>query len=487
MPFLLLLLLTPACLQDTWPQPGFWVDTPFRAAVLTWVGVAGAVGAAGLLSWWVRRRVAEAPDLRDELLHRYSSWRFSYTIGLLFLYGISLYVLGWGWAVQALVAPQGALPPGAELLVLAPFLVCLLFAWLFFYDAERALHGVRRSDTVWSRWEYLGYQVRQNLALVLIPVTLLILEKGLLYLFPASGDDLRVFAFAGGLAAALVVFVAMPWILRLVLGLRPLPEGPLRARLLGAARRLRFRCSNILLWNTKGAVANALVAGICPVPRYVVLTDRLVTDLTPDEVEAVFGHEVGHVKHRHMLYYLGFLLASMTVVYALATVYLQPYLDAWPTLHTREDLAILLVMALLGTYIFVVFGFLSRRCERQADLFGCRAVSCGHPYCEGHDAQTYLEPGGRYLCPTGIRTFINALEKVAALNGISRDRPGWLQSWQHSTIARRVDFLQRVLLDPRLERRFQFRVGLVKWALLVSLATVMALIGSFHGWHLLQF
>src|SRR5262249_1764559 len=74
------------------------------------------------------------------------------------------------------------------------------------------------------------------------------------------------------------------------------------------------------------------------------------------------------------------------------------------------------------------------------------------------------------LCPTGINTFIRALEKVAAVNGISRDRPGFLQSWQHGSIGRRIEFLQRMLLDPGLERRFQRRVFLFKSLLLLILS-----------------
>jgi hypothetical protein len=136
--------------------------------------------------------------------------------------------------------------------------------------------------------------------------------------------------------------------------------------------------------------------------------------------------------------------------------------------------ALLPFLSSLVLYIFVVFGFLSRRCERQADIFGCRAVSCSHADCPGHTPEATLQPEGRGLCSTGIRTFIQALEKVAHLNGISRSRPGWLQSWQHSTIARRVEFLQRMLVDPEVEPRFQRRVALVKWALIGGLAVVLA-------------
>lgn len=88
-------------------------------------------------------------------------------------------------------------------------------------------------------------------------------------------------------------------------------------------------------------------------------------------------------------------------------------------------------------------------------------------------------PHGRGLCPTGINTFIRALDKVAAVNGISRDRPGFLQSWQHGSISRRIDFLQQMLLDPRVENRFQRRVFLFKTVLLLVLGGAVALI-LFH-------
>jgi Zn-dependent protease with chaperone function len=266
--------------------------------------------------------------------------------------------------------------------------------------------------------------------------------------------------------------------LRLVLGLKPLPAGPLRDRLLATARRLRFRFSNILLWNTNGGVANAMVAGILPQVRYVVLTDKLVNELAPEEVEAVFGHEVGHVKHRHMVFYLAFIIISLLTLSVLATVTKVDDL-----FKSNEDLATLPLVGILGGYIFVVFGFLSRRCERQADIYGCRTMSCSQANCTSHSGPEELTPRGKGLCATGIGTFIDALEKVARLNGISRNRPGVLQSWQHSTIARRVDFLQRLRNDPSIEPRFQRTVSIVKWAVVVLLAAVLLILGG--GWELI--
>src|SRR5207245_1434738 len=109
----------------------------------------------------------------------------------------------------------------------------------------------------------------------------------------------------------------IPWILRVVLGLRPLPPGPLRSRLEGVARRLNCRCSDILLWRTHDSLANAMVTGVSPWLRYVILTDRLAEHLTGPELEAVFGHEVSHVKNRHMLYYMGFVVVSLALGWCL--------------------------------------------------------------------------------------------------------------------------------------------------------------------------
>src|SRR5262249_52630927 len=120
--------------------------------------------------------------------------------------------------------------------------------------------------------------------------------------------------------------------------------------------------------------------------------------------------------------------------------------------------------------------------ERQADVFGCRAVSCSSPSCSGHEGDGEPVRSAQDLCPTGIKTFIRALEKVAAVNGISRDKPGFLQSWQHASIGRRIEFLQRMLLDPHLERGFQRRVFLFKALLLLFLGGTVALI-LVHDWN----
>jgi Zn-dependent protease with chaperone function len=437
--------------------------------LLTWAGAALLVAAAGFLAARFCRHLETDPGHRSAVLRRYFSRRFYHALLLIVVYLASLYGLGWSEIARGL-AGHGESFPGVELIVLAPFLAALILSWAVFYQVERAAHRAAHldeTDAFPSRWAYVGVQVRHNLILVCPPLVLMIAQQGLMTLFPALSEGWIAPVVSLVLIAAL--FLGIPWILRLFLGLKPLPPGPLRDRLMAAADRLHFHCNDILLWNTRNGIANAMVTGLLPGLRYVVVTDRLARDLTPDEVEAVFGHEVGHVKHHHLLYYVVFLVASMVV---LLGVLAATGLLGSATGEGQDVLAQLPFLAVLGLYIFVVFGFLSRRCERQADIFGCRTVSCEAEPCWGHETPGCCVRHARALCGTGIRTFIGALEKVARLNGISRDKPSLLSSWQHSTIARRVDFLKQMSSDPAVEVRFQRRVWLVKCGLLAGLGAV---------------
>jgi Zn-dependent protease with chaperone function len=481
-------------------------------------------------AFWISRRVsvplARDPSLRERLLVRYEKWRFIHQMGQFGLFILALCVLGWGWSLKELWSWGPDQPkPGFEMLRLLPFIAGQVLTWVFFYDADRAVHRAahRMLDTdpfaqsclepnnaalatthastaseapaFGGRWTYVAFQLRQKLALVFIPVLLLIAQKELIRLFPSAWQNWQGAINAVGFVILACVFVGMPWLIRIMLGLKPLPRGVLRDRLEASARRLGVRCSDILLWNTRSGMANAMVIGLVPWLRYVVFTDRLIEEFPEDEVEAVFGHEVGHVRHHHMLYYLIFLVLSMFVLIMTWDRMGNFVKDRWPDLlsalpvdrmglpaEARNELTIFPILTLMAGYIFLVFGFLSRRCERQADIFGCRAVSCGDPNCQAHAEPTVLAEGGRGLCATGINTFVRALEKVAHVNGISRDKPGFLQSWQHSTIARRVAFLRSVLVDSRVEALFQRRLWAGKVGLLVVLGVVFVLLWKMHGW-----
>ena len=477
MPFLLMLCLSLACLPIPWPAPRYFAN-PWFILLGTTVLIAGVVVGARRIAAKTCRLLAD-PKTRSQALSYYGRRRTQHALLLMVAFVVALYAFGWGWLVKTSVQAQFGeqLVPAVELLIMAPLPLALLLSWVCFYDVERALLAEEQPDAkpFGGRGGYVSFQARQNLAMISAPLLIMMLVQGLVRHFPGTFDNDRAqVLLAVPFLGAAILF--MPLGVRLLLNLRPLPAGPMRDRLEAAAKRLNCRCSDILVWNTRNGVMNAMVVGVVPQLRYILLSDRLLNEMTPEEVEAVFGHEAGHVKHRHMIYYLLFLIAGMAVMSGALAVLAQ----TWPAAKSWfEQNGSWLELTLSAAFIFSIFGFISRRCERQADVYGCKTVSCGQPDCPGHDLATNLVAHGGALCPEGVRVFCSALDKVALLSGMSRTRPGWLHSWQHSTIARRVDFLRRLGENPHLEPRFQrslFWVKSATLALIVLSAGVLWLI-----------
>jgi STE24 endopeptidase len=478
MPFVLLLILALTCLEGTWPQPPAWLG-PFGIAALTWGG-ACLLGLVPVLAGRLPRRGEQRTSARTGN----GGWRRLHFLLLVVFFVVVLFG-GWAWTARSALSVDRHLLPGTQVVLLSPLLFALAFTWACDYDLYRRSHR-RTGDTAFpSRWAYVALQARHHLLLVLPALLLITLQQAMVFVVPGLGTEL-LFALLT-MALVVAVLLLIPWILRVALGLQPLPAGPVRTRLEALARRLNCRCSDILLWRTHDSLANAMVTGALPWLRYVIITDRLADHLTTQELEAVFGHEVSHVRNRHMLYYMGFVVVSLALGWSLWQVaggLFAPQLGRF--LHERipsvyefvtssgiyEDL---LLLGLLSVEIAVLFGYISRRCERQADVDGCRAVSCAHPLCIAHEDSEELPANGSGLCATGIRTFISALEKVAWLNGINRERPGFLSSWQHSTIAKRVQFLERLGVDPREEYHLHRSVRMIQWGILLGLVVVVVL------------
>jgi Zn-dependent protease with chaperone function len=491
MPFIYLLLLALVHLRSDWPAPPFCAsegegqgDAAFIQIVGSMIFVFLAMG----LSHWFCLLLGRDPEQRIPLMHDFHKWKRRHSKAFLAFFLLSSYQLGWGWAVQQMYRPTLAAPaptlrqedsdipvppaprtgerismPGFEAVFLSPFLLGLIGSWLFFYRFEKMAHEIGRSsgDTPFvRRGAYVLHLVRQHFLLLVLPL-IMMLGAELFTHFVALPDATVVFSatwIAVSIGSALLFLAAVPWLLRLFLGLTPLPDGPLRQRLTETSRRIGLRFSDILLWRTRNTMANALVTGVLPWLRYIVVTDRLLAELHEEEVQAVFGHEAGHVRHHHMAFYILFLFTSVTLlpfVWHALFAGLARVLPHWGETILALESVVELGLLVGVLYIFVAFGFLSRRCERQADLFGAEVAS-----------------------PTA---FIFALEKVALINGIPRENPGWFSSWQHSTIARRIEFIERTMADPDLAPAFQRRFALLKWAITLVLVAGTLLVFALSG------
>jgi len=164
-----------------------------------------------------------------------------------------------------------------------------------------------------------------------------------------------------------------------------LPEGDLTKRLLALAERAHTRVRGIftMQMSSKTTAANAALMGLGNTRR-IVLGDTMLDRYTPDEIEVVLAHELGH----HVHHDIWKLIVSQSIL-TLGGLYLVNVVLHWAveTQHFYLGLAdaatIPLVLALIGAFGLIVMpisnGY-SRVIEYQADEYALQTTQMVGPF-----------------------------------------------------------------------------------------------------------
>lgn len=387
------------------------------------------------------------------------------------------------------VAWLTVVPGIAPLVGVAPYCLGLILVWWFLFPAERAARRSVEQQPQCSRAQYITFNFRHQFLVLAIPLATLFLvyattEQYRQALAKRLGTQWAPDIILG--ATVMIVFILAPLIMRYVWTTSPLPDGPLRRRLLTLCDRIGLNVREILVWHSDKMMANAAVMGIIPQFRYILLSDALLEAMTDDEVEAVFGHEAGHVRHHHIPYFIIFAWVSLLFMQAVMEgLFLLRQNGIGVAMIDRQFVEIAGIASVLPLWL-LGFGAISRRFERQADVYG---ASCASPdgsdrpcmlACSLHDATmrnaaTVAPIAPSAVCASGIRVFISALRKVADLNGIAIRE--W--SWRHSSISHRITFLAELAGDGRLAGTFARRIRRIKMTLLAT-CLVGVLVGGIY-------
>jgi STE24 endopeptidase len=390
--------------------------------------------------------------------------------------------LRWPSAVRVGMGLRGSLVLD-EIVILLPYLVAEVLGWWALFPAMRAS---RMPATPERPLAYLILKARQTFGMVLPLVMLFWVGDRLTRRAMPEAANSPIIRAAVTIGVGILAVLITPAFVRLAWPSHPLPPGPLRDRLERLSRRFGFRCSQIRLLDTGGTSCNAFIAGSMPWFRHVLLSDGLIDHLNDEEIEAVFGHEMGHVYHHHMAFIGLFALGSIAVLallgHGIETVFSVIGLGGTGQEMFVEVTKAGLVLACVVVYLRLVFGPLSRRFEREADAFGCRAVSCGRTDCPPHPDSAERAAGARpgVFCPVAVRICINALETVAERSGLGIDAWGW----RHGTIAGRIDFLQSLRGKSTTGITLHRDVLRLRMALVLALASALVLAfltGAFDG------
>ncbi len=424
----------------------------------------------------------------------------AYTLAVIPLYGLDLW-LGWVTALRGAVGDRVLID---ELLALAPSVGLIVWGWWVYYPIDRRLREARllsRLDRglpvypTWSRGQYLVAHLRHQLALLFVPLTLLIGWSEAVWRYvPAGawgfGADPRPGVALGG---ALVIFLFAPVLLRHIFDTAPLPPGEVRRSLDEMCRHQRVGVRELLLWRTHGVMLNAAVMGLIAPLRYILLTDALLDTMRRDEVEAVMAHELAHVRRHHMFWLLAGAVGSLGVIEVAAQA-LGRALGVWGEgggatggevlvragwapawLSEPWFLSAMLTVGALLAWL-AVFGWISRRVERQADTHAVEYL------VERQPEPTRDQRGLAVVDAGSVETMVSALQTVAELNNISPRRP----TWRHGSIAWRQAYLRGLVGRPVDRLEIHRVMARVKLACLAAIGLI-ALAYFWPGVHLVSF
>lgn len=167
--------------------------------------------------------------------------------------------------------------------------------------------------------------------------------------------------------------VAPVLILPLFFKIKPLEDEALRTRLLNLAEKSGAKVKDVfeIDLSKKTVKANAGLAGLGKTRR-ILVGDTLLKNYSPDEIEIVLAHELGHHKYGHILKFIAFGAVSSFAGFYIANGVFKN-LTSPLGLKGVADLAgfplLFLILFFFTLFILPLQNGLGRVFERQADYF----------------------------------------------------------------------------------------------------------------------
>src|SRR6266566_4958772 len=339
-----------------------------------------------------------------------------FVLGLILL--LALLVTGWSGTLRDL-----AYSGGFQNYTLAVFLYVLMLMGIgkllglgLDYYGFRLEHRFQLSNQKLRAWiwdEFKGFLVGVILASIVTELLYFIIREA-----PQHWWLLAWAAFLG-------LFVLLAQIAPVVLfpifyKFEPLEDEELKSRLVRLSERARTRVRGVYKWklSEKSKKANAALTGLGNTRR-IILADTLLDNYSPDEIEAVLAHELGHHAHRHIMKSIAVQAGTTLLGFWAANWVLHYAVDRLHMFETLSDFAnlplLVLVTMLLSFLLLPALNAYSRFNERQADRYAFQSIARVGP-------------------------FISSMNKLAEQNLAERAPSRWVEWFFHShpAISKRV-------------------------------------------------
>ncbi|MBP9915723.1 MAG: M48 family metallopeptidase [Thiobacillaceae bacterium] len=224
--------------------------------------------------------------------------------------------------------------------------------------------------------------VKQALLGLVIGAPLILL---VLWLMGVMGETWWLWVWGVWMAFNLLILAVYPtFIAPLFNKFTPLEDQGLRERIERLLARAGFTSSGVFVMDgsRRSSHGNAYFTGLGRNKR-IVFFDTLLSQLGPEQIEAVLAHELGHFKHRHIVKRIGLMFVlSLLMLAVLAWVKEADWFYAGLGVANQTDAtALALFFLALPVFLFPATPFMSlysRKHEFEADAFAARQTEPGH-------------------------------------------------------------------------------------------------------------
>jgi STE24 endopeptidase len=229
---------------------------------------------------------------------------------------------------------------------------------------------------------FIADLVKQALLGLVIGAPLILL---VLWLMGVMGETWWLWVWGVWMGFNLLILAVYPtFIAPLFNKFTPLEDQGLRERIERLLARAGFKSSGVFVMDgsRRSSHGNAYFTGLGRNKR-IVFFDTLLSQLGPEQIEAVLAHELGHFKHRHIVKRIGLMFVlSLLMLAVLAWVKEADWFYAGLGVANQTDAtALALFFLALPVFLFPATPFMSlysRKHEFEADAFAARQTEPGH-------------------------------------------------------------------------------------------------------------
>jgi STE24 endopeptidase len=325
------------------------------------------------------------PQDRQQLAKQYSrGWYWFYFINQGYTFLILFLVLWTGFSARLRRWAERVTERRWGIILTYSGLLIILLTLLFFpFDLYAFLREKRYGFATQDFTGWLGDELKE------LAVALVLGLPAILAMYTVFKQAPRRWWFWGsGVLIGFVIFtvaIAPVFIAPVFNTFEPLRDQALRQRILTLAHKQGIPADEVYQVDAsrQSTHTNAYVVGLLGTQR-IVLYDTLLENFTPEEVEFVIAHEMGHYRLNHIWKGIG--LASLLIVIGMWLLYrivpkiIHRYQHRFGFTELADVASLPLVALLVSVSSFALDPLshsVSRYMERQADLFGLQAAP--HP------------------------------------------------------------------------------------------------------------